>query len=134
MARILVTGFGPFGSEAINPSGLIAAELSGVVLPVEAAAAWAITQSEVKRRRATAVLALGVAGGRESVCVERRAANEADYALPDDGGQVVHGTLDRRGPVFLETRLAAAAAVARAIRQRGVLARVSALGREGACG
>ena len=59
--RVLVTGFGPFGSERVNPSGLIAARLGGVVLPVAAEEAWIMTREEMKRRRARAVLALGVA-------------------------------------------------------------------------
>ena len=91
--RVLVTGFGPFGSERVNPSGLIAARLGGVVLPVVAEEAWIMTREEMKRRRARAVLALGVAGGRAHVCVEKQAVNEAAYPIADDAGRVaVHGT------------------------------------------
>ena len=92
--RVLVTGFGPFGSERVNPSGLIAARLGGVVLPVVAEEAWIMTREEMKRRRARAVLALGVAGGRAHVCVEKQAVNEAAYPIADDAGRVLHGPLD----------------------------------------
>jgi pyroglutamyl-peptidase len=122
---ILVTGFGPFGSEQVNPSGLVAERCGGLRLPVAAEEAWALTRAEMKRRRAVAVLALGVAGGRDRVCVEKWAANEAAYALADDAGRVLAGVLDAgEAAGGLATGLPAAA-LARAMRGAGVPARVS---------
>lgn len=124
-SSILVTGFGPFGLERVNPSGLIASRLGGVALPVAADEAWELTRSELQRRRAVAVLALGVAGGRDRVCVEKWAVNESDYRLADDAGRVLAGVLDAGQT---SNRLATglpAAAMARAMRGVGVPARVS---------
>lgn len=126
-APILVTGFGPFGSERVNPSGVIAMRCGGLVLPVAAEEAWELTRAEMSRRRAVAVLALGVAGGRDRVCVEQWAANENAYALADDAGRVLTGVLDT-GPAGAAAGLAtdfSAAAMARAMRGAGIPARVS---------
>ena len=123
--RVLVTGFGPFGSERVNPSGLIAARLGGVVLPVAAEEAWIMTREEMKRRRARAVLALGVAGGRAHVCVEKQAVNEAAYPIADDAGRVLHGPLDAQRADRLAVTGFSAAGMARAMRRTGQGPRVS---------
>ena len=125
-SSILVTGFGPFGSERVNPSGLLAARLGGLVLPVAAEEAWELTRQEMNRRGAVAVLALGVAGGREHVCVEKWAANESDYRLADDVGTLVGGPGGDQN--FRTSGLGTglpAAAMARAMRGAGAPARVS---------
>lgn len=122
---ILVTGFGPFGEERVNPSGLVARRLGGLVLPVAAEEAWELTRAEMDRRRAVAVLALGVAGGRDRVCVEKWAANQADYRLADDAGRLVSGRLEGGpGTEGLATAMPTAE-MARVMRRAGVPARVS---------
>lgn len=123
--RVLVTGFGPFGGEAINPSGVIAERLGGLCLPVAAEEAWEQTRAVMRRSGASIVLALGVAGGRSRVCVEKRAVNEAAYPLADDAGRVLAGPLrERSAPAVRETAFSAAD-IARAIRRRSVPAWVS---------
>ena len=124
--RLLVTGFGPFGKDTVNPSGLVAAKLGGLVLPVAADEAWRRVRAEVAVRRPRFVLALGVAGGRAHVCVEKCAVNAAAYPIPDDDGALHHGPLDERLPhSAARSPGLPAAELARAIRRSGVAARVS---------
>jgi len=122
---ILVTGFGPFGSERVNPSGLIARRLGGLELPVAAEEAWELTRAEMHRRGAVAVVALGVAGGRDRVCVEKWAANDSDYRLADDAGRVLSGVLETGRTMAGLATGQPAAQMARAMRRAGVPARVS---------
>ena len=122
---ILVTGFGPFGDERVNPSGLVARRLGGLELPVAAEEAWQLTRAEIGRRGAVAVLALGVAGGRDRVCVEKWAANQTDYRLPDDAGRVWSGVLEGGAAADGLVTAAPAAEMARVMRRAGVPARVS---------
>jgi pyroglutamyl-peptidase len=122
---ILVTGFGPFGDERVNPSGLVARRLGGLELPVAAEEAWAVTRAEMDRRGAVAVLALGVAGGRDRVCVEARAVNRCDYRLADDAGRVLSGVLEGGVADGALATVVPAAEMARRMRRAGVPARVS---------
>ena len=93
---ILLTGFEPFGSYAVNPSGEVAKTLDGLelgacrvrslVLPVhhaEAAGAVARAMTEVEP---AVVVHLGLAGGRARIALERVAVNVMDYELPDVSG------------------------------------------------
>lgn len=96
MKRILLTGFEPFGGDAINPSWEVARALDGrrvgsarvtalqlpcvfgqsreVLLQAAAAGPW------------DAVLALGLAGNRTEVSIERIAINVDDARIPDNAG------------------------------------------------
>lgn len=94
--RYLLTGFGPFGNDTINPAALIAEAWGGLPLPVAAATAWELTRAEMTKRNATGVIALGVAGGRPHFSVERQAINQNDYPLADDEGCCLNG------PIFPE--------------------------------
>ena len=123
--RILVTGFGPFGDERVNPSGLIARRLGGIELPVAADEAWERTREELQTRGCSGVLALGVAGGRDRVCVEARAANASDYRLPDDFGRRCGGVIDGSVPTLGLSSRVPASMMARRMRGVGVPARVS---------
>jgi pyroglutamyl-peptidase len=92
----LVTGFDAFGGEAVNPSQLIAQALDGEViaghrvvgatLPTEFGAAPAALEKLVARHRPALVLALGQAGGRVGISLERVAINLIDARIPDNAG------------------------------------------------
>lgn len=125
VSRVLVTGFGPFGDERVNPSGLIARRLGGIELPVAAEEAWEQTRREMDARGCVAVLALGVAGGRDRVCVEAWAANEVDYRLADDFGRVRAGAVDPTQRADGIRPTVPPARLARRMRGVGVPARVS---------
>jgi pyroglutamyl-peptidase len=92
----LVTGFDPFGGEAVNPSQQIVQALDGEViaghrvvgatLPTEFAAAPPALEKLLARHRPALVLALGQAGGREGISLERVAINLIDARIPDNAG------------------------------------------------
>lgn len=93
---VLVTGFAPFAGETINPSQLIAQELDGTtiaghrivgaILPTEFATSLASLQNLLEQHQPAAVLALGQAGGRAEISLERVAVNLIDARIPDNAG------------------------------------------------
>lgn len=93
---VLVTGFDPFGGEAVNPSQLIVQALDGEViaghrvvgatLPTQFAAAPQMLEKLIARHRPALVLALGQAGGRTGISLERVAVNLIDARIPDNAG------------------------------------------------
>ena len=96
MARILVTGFEPFGSASTNPSEqlarLLAAEdqLAGAIelfteiLPVAARYAPAIVQRRLIELQPDYCVMLGLAEGRAAISIERVAINLLDFRIPDN--------------------------------------------------
>ncbi|HEY7872232.1 MAG TPA: pyroglutamyl-peptidase I, partial [Rudaea sp.] len=89
--RALVTGFDPFGGEAVNPAQLIAQALDGeviaahrivgAILPTQFGAAPAVLEKLIARHRPALVLALGQAGGRDGISLERVAVNLIDARI-----------------------------------------------------
>src|SRR5229473_7487023 len=85
---ILLTGFGPFGGERINPSWEVAGRFEGkriggavvktLKLPVHCKRAARQVMDTVERIRPAAVIGLGEAGGRPALSLERVAVNLAD--------------------------------------------------------
>ena len=92
----LVTGFDPFGGEEVNPSQQIAQALDGriiaghrivgAILPTEFGTALPALEKLLRKHRPTLVLALGQAGGREGISLERVAVNLIDARIPDNAG------------------------------------------------
>lgn len=92
----LVTGFDPFGGEAINPSFEIARTLDGEViaghrivgaeLPTEFARSLPALDVLLRRHRPALVIALGQAGGRRGISLERVAVNLIDARIADNAG------------------------------------------------
>ena len=93
---ILLTGFEPFGTFPINPSGEVVKALDGrafgaeivrsVVLPVhhrEAAAAVARLVDDTPPR---AIVHVGLAGARARIALERVAVNVMDFEIADNAG------------------------------------------------
>jgi pyroglutamyl-peptidase len=132
---ILVTGFEPFGGEAVNASWEAARKLDGWRLGEFAAVArllpcaYDASVKELVRAIETlkpeAVLMTGQAAQRAVVCVERFARNLDDAAAPDNLGHLRNGVAIAEGA---PERLEAAApvkAIAGAIREAGIPARVS---------
>lgn len=102
--RVLLTAFEPFGGETLNSSWellrALAAEPSphdDLVLCVECLPvhkdhyAEALAQA-IERHRPEVVLALGQAGGRPTIQLERQAFNRLDYeGAVDNGGHRIAG-------------------------------------------
>jgi pyroglutamyl-peptidase len=94
--NILITGFEPFGGEALNPSGELAHGLAGEViadakvvavqLPCVFGAALNQLDEALLRVRPVLVLAVGQAGGRCDLSLERVAINVDDARIPDNAG------------------------------------------------
>ena len=94
--NLLLTGFEPFGGDAVNPSEQVARSLDGrtinsvtvhsEVLPVESGRGPAALIQAIQRIRPDAALCLGVAVGRAALSVERVALNLLDYRIPDNSG------------------------------------------------
>jgi pyroglutamyl-peptidase len=97
---VLITGFEPFGGEAINPSWEVARALHGQVLagqqveaaclPTEFERAPAVLAEALARLRPRLVIALGQASGRAEVSIERVAVNLIDARIADNAGLRPH--------------------------------------------
>lgn len=93
---VLLTGFEPFAGEALNPSGEIvrvldgediaAHRIVGAILPVSFSAAPPRMDALIAAHDPALVLALGQAGGREGISLERVAVNLIDARIPDNAG------------------------------------------------
>jgi pyroglutamyl-peptidase len=96
MPTALITGFAPFDGEAINPSLEIAGALHGKViakhrivgaeLPTEFARSLPALATLIEKHRPVLVIALGQAGGRSEISLERVAINLIDARIADNAG------------------------------------------------
>lgn len=94
---LLVTGFEPFGGEALNPADELLRTLEGAApgggrvvtarLPVTFREALPALEREIARRQPALVLGVGQAGGRARLSVERVALNLVDARIPDNAGE-----------------------------------------------
>lgn len=92
----LVTGFAPFADDALNPSAEIARTLHGeilagmrvigAVLPTEFARSLSTLEALIELHRPALVVALGLAGGRSEIALERVAINLIDARIADNAG------------------------------------------------
>ncbi|WP_410593296.1 pyroglutamyl-peptidase I [Amycolatopsis sp. lyj-23] len=132
MTQVLMTGFAPFGGEAVNPSwqavSRVAArrdDVAAVELPCEFEASLPALRRAIEEHRPSLVVCTGQAGGRAGVTPERVAINLVDARIPDNAGaQPVDVPVVPHGPAAYFTTLPVKAAVA-AIRAAGVPASVS---------
>jgi len=94
--NILITGFEPFGGEAINPSWEVARALHGeriaghtvqaCRLPTSFAGAPVALTAALAELQPRLVLALGQASGRSEISIERIAINLIDARIADNDG------------------------------------------------
>ncbi len=134
--RVIVTGFGPFLENAINPSDAIARSLDGVglgrlemlaesPLPVVYGDAAKQVLARATLEEADGLLCLGLASKDRCLRVERVARNRATSLEADARGEVRAGRLAIDGVEdVLETSLDAEA-FSRALHERGVASIVS---------
>ena len=135
MPPILVTGFEPFGGEVLNPSAQVAqalhgrriggAAVIGMVLPCAFGEAIATLREALATHRPQLVLALGQAGGRCDLSLERVAINLDDARIADNcGAQPIDEAVVVGGPAAFFTTLPVKA-MAAALRLAGYPASVS---------
>jgi len=91
MKKILVTGFEPFATSSLNPSGEIVKALKGdylvtAILPVVFGQASSQLKELIDLHKPTAVLCLGQAEGRSVMTPERIAINLDDARIADNDG------------------------------------------------
>ncbi len=95
--RILLTGFGPFAREKVNPSGravtslngksVLGVKIVGVELPVVFREAGSLLMEKIDEVNPIATISSGVAAGRAEINVERVAINVMDTRnTPDNRG------------------------------------------------
>jgi len=94
--QVLVTGFEPFAGETVNPSQQIVRALDaqviaghgviGAILPTEFARVLPLLDELIEQHQPSLVLALGQAGGRNGISLERVAINLIDARIADNAG------------------------------------------------
>ena len=134
MMTILVTGFEPFGGEAINPSWEAVRRLNGdtgdvrverLLVPTTYADSIRTVTEVIDRLHPSTVLMVGQAGGRAELSIERVAVNCDDAQAPDSAG-VLHedAPIVSQGPIAYLATLPVKQIVA-GLRSAGLPASVS---------
>ena len=134
MKKILITGFDPFGGEAINPATESVKQLPDEILGVQILKREIPTVFDrsievlygiLKEEQPDVVICVGQAGGRPNITVERIAINQDDARIPDnDGKQPIDRTIFEEGPAAYFSTLPIKAMV-RDMKEAGVPAAVS---------
>lgn len=135
MKTVLLTGFEPFGGETINPSWEAARLLDGEtiagarvharLLPCAFGAALDELYRHLDALQPDIAIAVGQAGGRPDIAVERVAINIDDARFPDNAGrQPIDQPIVEDGPAAYFSTLPIKAIVA-GLRERGLPATVS---------
>lgn len=139
--KVLVTGFDPFGGEALNPSALILEQLAqpevqsrlhqaGVVLvtqklPVVRRSAIEQCIVAIEKYQPDMVIMLGQAGGRPAISFEKVAINLDDFRIEDNAGnQPVDEPVVTDGPAAYFTTMPVKAMV-QAVNGVGVPSEIS---------
>ena len=113
--HVLLTGFEPFDGESLNPSWEAVRALEGVLvgrhridvlcLPVEFGRSLRALRAALRSKPAL-VLAVGQAGGRCAISIERVAINLDDARIPDNAGaQPIDRPVIRGAPAAYFARL-----------------------------
>jgi pyroglutamyl-peptidase len=120
--KALITCFEPFGGDGVNasleavrqlPAKTGALALVTAVLPTSYARSLPALESAIARERPDIVLAVGQAGERAALCVERIAVNLQDAEIADnDGARPVDAPVVAGGPAAYLATLPVRAAVA----------------------
>ncbi|QGZ41372.1 pyroglutamyl-peptidase I [Pseudoduganella flava] len=135
MNTVLLTGFEPFNQQPINPAWETVRALDGwrgddhvVVsrqLPCVFGDALAALHAAIDELRPDVVIAVGQAGGRSDITVERVAINVDDAPIADNrGARIVDEPVIPGGPVGYFSTLPIKAIV-HALREAGIPASVS---------
>jgi pyroglutamyl-peptidase len=132
--RILVTGFEPFDGEPVNPALEAVRRLPAQLgehtierrpLPAVFHRALAVLGDAVRTVRPDILIAVGQAGGRSEMSIERVAINVDDARIPDnDGASPIDRPVVPGGPAAYFTNLPLKA-ITRALLEAGIPAKVS---------
>ena len=111
MAKILLTGFEPFGKATLNPSGEIVKKISGedivtAILPVAYNSSAAALLELIEEHNPDVVIMLGQAESRTQITPERIAINLDDARIPDNEGVLrLNQEIINGGPVAYKSTL-----------------------------
>ncbi len=134
-AKVLITGFEPFGGDKENPSeqivrrlggrGIAGKQVMGLVLPVIFGESWERLRVVLDAEEPEVVICLGLASNRNCLSLERVAINVDDARIPDNRNQQpVDEAIEPDGPAAYWTRIPI-----KAVRERllasGVAAEIS---------
>ncbi|MGX7262945.1 pyroglutamyl-peptidase I [Enterococcus crotali] len=94
--KVLITGFDPFGGDAINPAyeavKMIPDEVAGaqvvkLEIPTVFKESGELLKAVIKELEPDIVICVGQAGGRSAVSLEQVAINLAEARIPDNNGE-----------------------------------------------
>lgn len=133
--KILLTGFAPFAGDEVNPSWQAVRALQGEMidghrvvaleLPTEFDDSLRVLRAAMQEARPRVAIAVGLAGGRSGISLERVAINVIDARIPDNAGaQPVDVPVVGGGPAAYFSTLPIKAALA-ALQQTGIDAHIS---------
>ncbi|MGQ8843904.1 pyroglutamyl-peptidase I [Serratia sp. TSA_7] len=135
MQKVLITGFEPFGGERVNPSWEVVKQLNdrefvgtriiARQLPCVFGVALEVLNAAIDEVKPVMVLAIGQAGGRTDITIERVAINVDDARIPDNQGrQPIDEPILEAGPAAYFSTLPIKAMV-NSMREAGIPASVS---------
>lgn len=134
MGAVLVTGFQPFGGEAMNPAWEAVRALPGAIggaevvkaeVPVAFGRGFAEVEHAMRECSPDLVLCIGQAGGRAKLTPEYVGINCMDARVPDnDGNQPLAQRIEEDGPDAYFSTLPVRA-MAKAMNDAGIPAEVS---------
>lgn len=132
--KVLVTGFEPFGGEAVNPAYLAVSMLpewiaGAQIIKKEIPTAFYQSREKlcdlIKEIQPDMVLCIGQAGGRAGITIEKVGINLAEAGIPDNNGnQPVDEPIDHKGETAYFSNLPLKAMV-QEIRNCGIPASIS---------
>jgi len=135
MKKILITGFEPFGGQAINPAleavtrlngyPLVGAEIATCSVPVVYMKSIHAVIEAIKIHQPDYVITVGQASGRAAITPERIAINMDDFRIPDnEGNQIIDEVISAEGPDAYFSTLPIKAMV-KAMQNKGIPAQIS---------
>ena len=132
--KILVTGFDPFGGEAVNPAletvKRLPEKIGGAeIIRLEVPTVWQKSLQTIAQAIETydpdVILSVGQAGGRADITVERVGINVDDYRITDnEGNRIIDEPVVPGGPAAYFVTVPIKAMVAK-MQERGIAASVS---------
>lgn len=94
--KVLVTGFDPFGGEAVNPAfeavkllpdQIAGAQIIKLEIPTVFTRSAKVVEQAMEKHKPDIVINVGQAGGRSCMTVEKVAINLAEARIPDNDGE-----------------------------------------------
>ena len=94
--KVLVTGFDPFGGEAVNPAfeavkllpdQIAGAQIIKLEIPTVFTRSAKVVEQAMEEHKPDIVINVGQAGGRSCMTVEKVAINLAEARIPDNDGE-----------------------------------------------